>query len=178
MAAFFPDDIFKSIFFNENVQIFIKMSLNSVPKAPINNIPALVQIMAWRRPGDKPLSEPMVVSLLTHICVTRPQWVNDIITSYRISRGVLTFLIRCRVTAEWWEGNIYGSYKPYAIEINGRHSVLVCKWKTIGTLPVSPARVTSQFRVNDQCVSSSGSCIQVMKLRLTHWGQVTHICLL
>ena len=32
--------------------------------------------MAWRRPGDKPLSEPMMVSLLTHICVTRPQWVN------------------------------------------------------------------------------------------------------
>ena len=32
--------------------------------------------MAWRRPGDKPLSEPVMVSLLTHICVTRPQWVN------------------------------------------------------------------------------------------------------
>ena len=32
--------------------------------------------MAWRRPGDKPLPEPMLVSLLTHICVTRPQWVN------------------------------------------------------------------------------------------------------
>ena len=32
--------------------------------------------MAWRRPGDKPLSEPMVVRLLTHICVTRPQWVK------------------------------------------------------------------------------------------------------
>ena len=44
-----------------------------VPKGPINNIPALIQIMAWRRPGDKPLSEPMMVSLLTHICVTRPQ---------------------------------------------------------------------------------------------------------
>ena len=29
--------------------------------------------MAWRRPGDKPLSEPMMVSLLKHICVTRPQ---------------------------------------------------------------------------------------------------------
>ena len=42
----------------------------------INNIPALVQIMAWRRPGDKPLSEPMMVNLLTHICVTRPQWIN------------------------------------------------------------------------------------------------------
>ena len=52
------------------------MSLKFVPKGPINNTPALVQIMAWRRPGDKPLSEPMMVSLPTHICVTRPQWVN------------------------------------------------------------------------------------------------------
>ena len=42
----------------------------------INNIPALVQIMAWRRPGDKPLSEPMMFSLPTHICITRPQWVK------------------------------------------------------------------------------------------------------
>ena len=57
----FPDS-FKSIFFNENVQILIEISLTFVPKAPINNIPALVQIMAWRRPGDKPLSEPMTVS--------------------------------------------------------------------------------------------------------------------
>ena len=50
--------------------------LKFVPKYPICNTPALVQIMAWRRPGDKPLSEPMMVSLLMHICVTRPQWVN------------------------------------------------------------------------------------------------------
>ena len=42
----------------------------------IFNIPALVLIMAWRRPGDKPLSEPMLVRSLTPICVTRPQWVN------------------------------------------------------------------------------------------------------
>ena len=42
----------------------------------INNIQALVQIMAWRRPGDKSLSEPMMLSLLMHICVTPPQWVN------------------------------------------------------------------------------------------------------
>ena len=67
---------FKRIFFNENVWISIKISLKFVPKGPINNIPALVQIMAWRRPGDKPLSEPMIVSLSTHICVTRPQWVK------------------------------------------------------------------------------------------------------
>ena len=47
-----------------------------VPTFRINNIPALVQIMAWRRPGDKPVSEPMMFSVLTYICVTRPQWVN------------------------------------------------------------------------------------------------------
>ena len=74
----FADDIFKCIFLNENVWTPIKISLKFVPKGPINNIPALVQIMAWRRPGDKPLSESMMVSLPTHICVTRPQWVNSL----------------------------------------------------------------------------------------------------
>ena len=69
----FADDIFKCIFLNENVSSAIKISLKFVPKGPINNIPALVKIMAWRRPGGKPLSEPMMVSLPTHICVTRPQ---------------------------------------------------------------------------------------------------------
>ena len=73
----FEDDIFKCIFLNENVWIPIKISLKFVPKGPINYTPALVQIMAWRRPGDKPLSETMMVRLLTRICVTRPQWVNS-----------------------------------------------------------------------------------------------------
>ena len=69
----FADDTFNRIFVNENVRISIKFSLKFVPKRQINNIPALVQIMALRRPGDKPFSEPVTVSLLTHICVTRPQ---------------------------------------------------------------------------------------------------------
>ena len=77
----FADDIFKPVFFNENVWVSIKISLKFVPKGSINNIPALVQIMAWRRLGDKPLSEPMMVSLPTHICVTRPQWVKSITLS-------------------------------------------------------------------------------------------------
>ena len=63
----FADDIFKCIFVNENVWIPIKISLRFVPKGPINNIPALVQIMAWRRAGDRPLSEPMMARLPTHI---------------------------------------------------------------------------------------------------------------
>ena len=59
------DDILKCILLNENVWIRIEISLKFVRQGPINNILALVQIMAWRRPGDKPLSEPMMVKLLT-----------------------------------------------------------------------------------------------------------------
>ena len=84
----FPDDVFKSIFVNENVWISIKISLKFVPKGPINNIPALVQIMAWRRPGDKPLYGPMMVRLPTHICVTRPQWLTSCQTQLGMSPRV------------------------------------------------------------------------------------------
>ena len=63
-------------FLNENVWISIKIPLMFVPNGPINNISPLVQIKAWRRLGNKPLSEPMMVNVLTHICVTQPQWVN------------------------------------------------------------------------------------------------------
>ena len=72
----FTNERFKCIFLNENVIVLIKVSLKFVPKVQINNIAALVQIMAWRRPRGKPLSEPMMVKLAMHICVTQPQWVN------------------------------------------------------------------------------------------------------
>ena len=87
----FAEDTFNRIFENENVRISINFSLKFV-RGQINNIPALVQIMAWRLPGDKPssepvdgakpLSEPVMVSLLAHICVTRPQWVKNRLGSH------------------------------------------------------------------------------------------------
>ena len=59
---------FSSIFYwMKMYELRFKNSLKFVPKGPINNIPALVQIMAWRRPGDKPLSEPMLVILPTPV---------------------------------------------------------------------------------------------------------------
>ena len=75
-------DIFKYIFLNANVWTSLKIPLKFIPKVRINNIPALDQIMAWRRPGDKPLCEPMMGNSLTHICVTRPQWVNTLWNQY------------------------------------------------------------------------------------------------
>ena len=73
----FAHNILTCIFFNRNCCILIKFSLKYVCKGPIDNNPSLVQIMAWRRSGDKPLSEPMMISLPSHICVTRPQWVKQ-----------------------------------------------------------------------------------------------------
>ena len=75
----FAEDTFKRVFLNENIRILIKISLKFVSKGLINNIPALVLIMAWHWPGDKPLSEPMMVRSLMHICITRPQWVNGLV---------------------------------------------------------------------------------------------------
>ena len=55
----FPYHIFQWIFMNESVWISIKISLKFVSKCPINIIPALLWIIAWRWIGNKPLSEPM-----------------------------------------------------------------------------------------------------------------------
>ena len=77
MAAVSQRTLSNAFSWMKNVRISIKVSLKFVPKGPINNIPSLVQIMAWRRPGDKPLSDQMLVSLSTHICVTRPQLVKQ-----------------------------------------------------------------------------------------------------
>ena len=59
-----------------------RLKLKLFSNGPISNIPSVVQIMAWRRPGDRPLSEPMMDILLTQICVTRPQWVYNAALSH------------------------------------------------------------------------------------------------
>ena len=56
MAAILADNIFKSIFTNENVRISIQISLKFVPKGAIDNKSALVQVMAWCRAGDQPIT--------------------------------------------------------------------------------------------------------------------------
>ena len=60
----FRDDFFTCVFLNENIYISINISLKFVPNGPINNILALVQIMARHRSGDKPLFEPILVCFI------------------------------------------------------------------------------------------------------------------
>ena len=78
MVAIVADDNFKYIFLNENNKFW---TLKFVPRSPLENKSALVQVMTWRRKGDKSLSEPMLAHFtsLTHICGTRVRWVNTFI---------------------------------------------------------------------------------------------------
>ena len=148
----FPNDIFKCIFLNENVWISIKISLKSVPKGPNNSIPALVQIMAWRRPDDKPLFEPILVSLLTHISVTRPQWAN------RISKNLCTLFPVSpngrynhfsSVSCVWLSNRTHSvvlsivlhiDFHCYCLQIIAGHAVLDCN----PTLVIPLLKVTSK----------------------------------
>ena len=104
----FADDPFKRIFLNATLRISIKISLNFVPKRPINNIPALVQIMAWRRPGDKPLSESTMVSLLT-----RPQCVNQ-----SLCTGIFPDKLKRAKVIPWYkkeDNTSFGNYRPKSL---------------------------------------------------------------
>ena len=67
-AIFFADDISNCIILSENVLISITISLKFVPKGPIINILALVQIMAWRRPDDTP-SELLLTAVTPYYSV-------------------------------------------------------------------------------------------------------------
>ena len=67
MADILADDISKCIFLNENDKILIQISQKLVPRSPIDNKSALVQVMAWRRTGDKPLPDPMLTQIFVAI---------------------------------------------------------------------------------------------------------------
>ena len=71
MAAILADDNFICIFLNENEGITIRISLKFVSRSPIDNKPALVQVMVWRRTGDKPLPESIGGDELNLVMLSR-----------------------------------------------------------------------------------------------------------
>ena len=112
----FADVIFKCIFLKENVWISLKIPLKFVPKAWIKNVPVLVQIMAWHRPGNKPLSEPMMVSLSTHIYITRPHC--GIMTRYGTRDLALVQVMACCLCGEPVLSYHQLEYQEYFSEID------------------------------------------------------------
>ena len=147
----FADDILNCISLIENIWILIKISLKFVPRGQINNIPALVRIMAWRRPGNKPLSEPMMDSLLTHICIFRPQWVNlgmgspnerrhYLVTSPLIGWAQFSLALLSNISLHWL------SPDPEWSLMNTTH-ILIAEYKT-GVTPVHQQWSYCSFALN------------------------------
>ena len=87
----FADDIFQCISMNQKFCILIQNSLKFVPKVRINNIPALVQKMAWRRSGDKPLSEPMLTHFTDAYAALGGDVLIGFITNYRSISADVSF---------------------------------------------------------------------------------------
>ena len=68
-------DILKRIFTNEEFCIFIQISLKFVLNGPINKKSVLIQVKAWRRIGDKPLPEPMLIQFTdVHMSLGEVSW--------------------------------------------------------------------------------------------------------
>ena len=96
----FADEMFIRIFSNENVLIPNKISLKYITWGPIDNMSALVQITAWRRPGDKPLSEPLLTQFtdayeLAGRCGWHVYDMHDIISSWQLLKGLATGMAWC-----------------------------------------------------------------------------------
>ena len=163
----FPDDIFKCIFLIENVWISIKISPKFVPWGPNNNFPSLVQIMAWRRPGDKPLYEPMMVSLLRHICVTRPHWVNietDVLSSLQFCfkfNSCVSFCLHTSLPLGSHAAGNWGVRYPRLL-----HSLSLHNWLSVGygehcfkLAGISLFLIGWwEYRMRDQCILAHVFC--------------------
>ena len=67
----FADDVFRSILWMKKIGVLIIIVLKYVPYGPIDNSPAWVYIMVWRRIGDKTYLNQCSPDSLTHICGTR-----------------------------------------------------------------------------------------------------------
>ena len=73
----FADDMFKRIFFNVNIWISNKISLEYIPRGLIDNMSVLVQIMAWPVQVPSHYLNQCWPSSPMHICSTRGRWVKQ-----------------------------------------------------------------------------------------------------
>ena len=108
--------------------------------------PTLVQVMAWRRPGDKPLPEPMMVRLPTHICDNRC-WYCDIVCMYN-QRDCC-----CHLWLQYW----------YNWNINFRWG------SNCNIIPVATG-VNSMSSITCKCFSHYiAKTFELIKVRIRHW---------
>ena len=147
----FTDNIFRCIFVNEKFCILVKISLKFVPKGLIDNKPALVEIMAWRQIGDKPLSEPMLTQFTD--AYMRHKGENLIITISAACR------FHIRTVIQGIEFLIHGQ--------NGQETILSLLWESlcwqndIFIFKRPPNVYTIQWKLNWSSISISNREIQL-----------------
>ena len=87
----FADYIFWCFFLNENVRNWIQFWPQFVLNGPIDNKPALIQVIAWHRTGDNLLPEPMLTQIID--IYASLGGVKSLVLSLSQSRGVCHFRI-------------------------------------------------------------------------------------
>ena len=106
----FADDPFKCIFLNETLRILIKMSLNFVPKGPINNIPALVQILAFTDAYMRHSASMSKVVVAAHLVILK--FPSD--NSERVIDGVM-------VNLDLWQALWWPAGDPFLVAVIVHH---------------------------------------------------------
>ena len=98
-------------FYECKVCYFDQISLKLDPKGPIDNKSALVQIMAWHQPGDKPLSEPMMVSLClvyaSFNSIALGRWGDNFKSiTFKLVIQKSSMVICCDIVLRWMQQNL------------------------------------------------------------------------
>ena len=149
-----PDDIFKCIFLNKNVWILNTIRLKFVPKGPIPNNTALVQIMAWRRSGDTPLYGPMMAEV-GDAYVRQSVSLNPYLYIQYIPRNMHTvFALLCFVVVIHW---LIFPYPPGLLHWH-------CGNLTIAPVP---AKQPWWIWINTSCEFIMNDCITTTKQSTT-----------
>ena len=145
----FADDTFRRIFLSENLRISLIFHWSYFPKGPINNIPALVQIMAWRRVGDKPLSEPML---------TQIQWRIYALVWFKY---IFLQLLLCNTKSVTWRWNKY--VISYA-QMTGKITYFITHNRTLCYDTNIPTRISSKV-----------VCMSTIRCRFITWYKYSQI---
>ena len=129
MAAILADDIFICIFLNENDRIHIQISMKYVPKSPLDNNPALVEIMVGTEKATSHYLKQGWPDSLTPICGTWGRWVKELF-------AVLTLFVSNFIKKHtWWETyfrqDLFPSYLCFRRQF---HAIAIFRFKSISDL--------------------------------------------
>ena len=128
-------------------------------------MPALVKIMTWRLSGDKPLSEPMMVRLLMHICVTRLQWVKEQTKFLYVVRSSSSLVERGLNDDQMWAWSKWRQIYLLVISRIGNLEIYIYIFIYPTNIPNRFKKVVNLFK-NDGCIKLFLLCLSVLTVNI------------